>query len=54
MAKVPLGGTGKGADSTNRGKKATKKKMLTDSKSIPLSVLLDGANLHDKIFLRNS
>jgi putative transposase len=54
MTKVPLGGTGKGADFTDRGKKATKKNMLTDSKNIPPSVLLDGDNRHDKMFLRDS
>ncbi len=54
MTKVPLGGNGKGADSTDRGKKATKKNMLTASKNIPLSVFLDGANRHDKMFLRDS
>jgi hypothetical protein len=35
-------------------KKATKKNMLTDSKNIPPSVLLDGDNRHDKMFLRDS
>jgi len=43
----------KRADSTDRGKKGTKKNMLTDSKNIALFVLLDGANRHDKMFLRD-
>lgn len=54
MTKAPLCGTGKGADPTDRGKTFTKKNMLTDSKNIPLHVLLDGANRHDKMFLRDS
>ncbi|AKB78249.1 Mobile element protein [Methanosarcina horonobensis HB-1 = JCM 15518] len=37
-----------GANPTDRGKKGTKKSILTDGKGIPLSVIVDGANRHDK------
>ena len=44
MTKAPLGGAGTGANPTDRGKKGTKRSILTDSKGIPLSVTVDGAN----------
>lgn len=48
MTKAPLGGAGTGANPTDRGKKGTKRSLLTDGKGIPLSVVVDGANRHDK------
>jgi transposase len=48
MTKAPLGGAGIGANSTDRGKKGTKRSILTDAKGIPLSISVDGANRHDK------
>lgn len=44
MTKVPLGGDGTGANPTDRGKKGTKRSLLTKGKGIPLSVAVDGAN----------
>ena len=48
MTKAPLGGKGTGANPTDRGKKGTKRSMLTEGSGIPLSVAVDGANRHDK------
>jgi hypothetical protein len=36
MTKAPLGGAGTGANPTDRGKKGTKRSILTDAKGIPL------------------
>jgi len=41
-------GAGTGANPTDHGKKGTKRSLLTDGKGIPLSVIVDGANRHDK------
>ena len=48
MTKAPLGGAGTGANPIDRGKKGTKRIVLTDGEGIPLYVAVDGANLHDK------
>jgi putative transposase len=48
MTKAPLGGEGTGANPTDRGKKGTKRSLLTEGNGIPLSVAVDGANRHDK------
>jgi len=48
MTKAPLGGEGTGANPTDRGKKGTKRSILTEGNGIPLSVAVDGANRHDK------
>ena len=48
MTKAPLGGAGTGANPTDHGKKSTKRSLLTDAKGIPLSIVTDGANRHDK------
>jgi putative transposase len=52
MTKAPLGGQGTGANPTDRGKKGTKRSLLTDGKGIPLSVVVDGANRHDKMLVK--
>ena len=52
MTKAPLGGTG--ANPTDRGKKGTKRSILTDAKGIPLSVVVDGANRHDKMLVKKT
>jgi hypothetical protein len=52
MTKAPLGGAGTGANPTDRGKKGTKRSLLTDAKGIPLSIVTDGANRHDKMLLK--
>ncbi|MDL5503208.1 MAG: IS5 family transposase [Candidatus Methanoperedens sp.] len=54
MTKAPLGGAGTGANPTDRGKKGTKRSMLTDGKDIPLSVAVDGANRHDKKLVKGT
>ena len=48
MTKTPLGEAGTEADPTDRGKKGTKRSVLTAGKGIPLSVVVDGADRHDK------
>lgn len=52
MTKAPLGGEGTGANPTDRGKKGTKRSLLTEENGIPLSVAVDGANRHDKKFVK--
>jgi hypothetical protein len=54
MTKAPLGGAGTGANPTDRGKKGTKRSMLTDGKGIPLSVTVDGTNRHDKKLVKGT
>ena len=54
MTKAPLGGAGTGANPTDRGKKGTKRSILTDGKGIPLSVIVDGANRHDKKLVKET
>ena len=54
MTKAPLGGAGTGANPTDRGKKGTKRSLLTDGKGIPLSVTVDGANRHDKKLVKGT
>ncbi len=54
MTKAPLDGAGTGANPTDRGKKDTKRNVLTDSKGIPLSVVVDGANRHDKKLVKRT
>jgi transposase len=54
MTKAPLGGAGTGANPTDRGKKGTKRSILTDGKGIPLSVIVDGANRHDKKLVKKT
>ena len=41
------GGEGTGANPTDRGKKGTKRSLLTDGAGIPISLVVDGANRHD-------
>ncbi len=54
MTKAPLGGTGTRANPTDRGKKGTKRSILTGGKGIPLSVVVDGANRHDKKLVKRT
>jgi len=35
-------------------KKGTKRSLLTDGKGIPLSVIVDGANRHDKMLVKGT
>jgi hypothetical protein len=54
MTKAPLDGAGTEANHTDRGKKGTKRSVLTDGKGIPLSVVVDGANRHDKKLVKRT
>jgi transposase len=54
MTKAPLGGAGTGANPTDRGKIGTKRSLLTDTKGIPLSIVADGANRHDKMLVKKT
>jgi putative transposase len=46
---APLGGSKTGANPTDRGKRGAKIHLLVDQCGTPLSVVLTGANRHDKI-----
>ena len=54
MTKASLGGAGTGANPTDSGKKGTKRSLLTEGKGIPLSVVMDEANRHDKILVKGT
>lgn len=54
MTKAPLGGDGTGANPTDRGKKGTKRSLLTEGNGIPLSITVDGANRHDKMLVKGT
>jgi putative transposase len=54
MTKAPLGGAVTEANPTDRGKRGTKRIVLTDGKGIPLSVVVDGANCHDKKLVKRT
>jgi putative transposase len=47
MTKAPLGGEASGPNPTDRGKRGTKRCVLTEGHGIPLAVTVDGANRHD-------
>ena len=51
VTKAPLGGTGTGVNPTDRGKKGTKKSIITGAKGIPLSVtkLINSKHFSDHI-----
>lgn len=46
---APLGGQKTGKNPTDRGKSAAKINLLVDGRGAPISVVLTGANRHDKI-----
>jgi hypothetical protein len=54
MTKAPISGAGTGANPTDRGKKGTKKSILTYAKGISISVVVDGANRHDKMLVKKT
>ena len=54
MTKAPPGGEATGANPTDRGKKGTKRSLLTEGNGIPLSVTVDGANRHDKKLVKGT
>lgn len=47
MTKAPFGKDATGANPTDRGKKGTKRSLLTDGAGIPLALIIEGANRHD-------
>jgi putative transposase len=51
MTKSPFGGAASGANPTDRGKKGTKRSLLTEGGGIPLAIVVAGANRHDKKLL---
>ncbi len=46
---APLGGEQTGANPTDRGKLGAKMNLIVDERGAPISVVLTGANRHDKI-----
>ncbi len=47
MTKAPFGKDATGPNPTDRGKRGTKRSLLTDEAGIPLALVVDGANRHD-------
>src|SRR5947209_10040257 len=47
MTKAPLGGGATGPNPTDRGKSGTKRSQLCEGHGLPLSIAVDGANVHD-------
>ncbi len=54
MTKATLSVVTTGDNPTYRGKKGTKRSLLTDAKGILLSVVADGANRHDKMLIKKT
>lgn len=48
ITKAPLGGEVTGKSPVDRGKRGTKRSVLIDGRGAPLSVVIAGANRHDK------
>ncbi len=46
--KDPLGGQATGSNPTDRGKSGTKGHILTETHGLPISLVVTGANVHDK------
>jgi len=51
VPKEDTGGGAVGPNPTDRGKRGTKRSLLTDGAGIPLAVAIDGANRHDSKLL---
>lgn len=47
MTKAPLGGGATGPNPTDRGKKGTKRHLLTETAGLPIGLTVTGANVHD-------
>ncbi len=47
MTKAPLGGEATGENPTDLGKQGTKLLLMTEAAGIPVSLIVDGANVHD-------
>lgn len=48
MTKAPLGGERTGRNPTDRGKRGTKRSLLTEANGMPVGLAVEGANRHDK------
>lgn len=48
ITKAPLGGQATGPSPVDRGKKGTKRSVLSDQRGAPLAIVITGANTHDK------
>jgi putative transposase len=53
ITKAPLGSENTGPNPTDRGKKGTKRHLLTEGNGMPLAVVITGANRHDKTQTEN-
>jgi|AGTN01.3.fsa_nt_gi Transposase and inactivated derivatives len=51
MIKAPLAQEAVGPNPTDRGKKGSKRHMLTDGRGVPLSIVVTAANIHDVLGL---
>jgi len=47
ITKAPLGGEATGRNPTDRGKRGTKRSLLTEGQGVPIAVVVEGANRHD-------
>ncbi|MCA9041940.1 MAG: IS5 family transposase [Planctomycetaceae bacterium] len=47
MTKAPLGGESTGNNPTDRGKRGTKRSLITEANGIPTGLVVAGANVHD-------
>jgi len=54
ITKAPLGGEATGANPTDRGKRGTKRSLLTEGNGIPIAIVSDGANRHDMKLLAST
>ena len=48
MTKAPLEGERTGRNPTDRGKLGNKRSLLTEAKGVPVGLVVEGANRHDK------
>ena len=54
QGKAPLGGEKTGPNPTDRGKKGSKRSVLTDGRGVPLGLVVGGANTNDHKLLRQT
>lgn len=54
MTKAPLGGQATGKNPTDRGKRGTKRSLMTEAKGIPIGLVVNGANVHDVRMLQQT
>jgi transposase len=52
IVKAPCGGEAAGRSPVDRGKRGTKRSLLTEAAGIPIGCVIAGANRHDSVFLR--